>query len=212
MRKSPNPRTPNFSVKKAKKGWATIAFETLPWDISVKLTEVDGIPQITSLRLEPRTLDGNIPAAEAVVTSDRVRRLPLQQLGRLGAEILRDKAPAESFDAIITAENVQRSQIREHPPEHYEEVARVYLAALEAKVPPTGAVAERWGVGRSMASRYVATARERSLLGDPPRPGVAGVSRKVIPIQKTKAPTKKERAPTKRKKASTKKTGSNSGR
>jgi hypothetical protein len=207
MRKSPNSRTLNVSVKKkkAKKGWATMAFETLPWDISVKLTEVDGIPQITSLRLEPRTLDVNIPAADAVVTSDRVRRLPLQQLGRLGAEVLRGKASAESLDAIFTAESVQRPQIREHPPEHYEEVARVYLAALEAKVRPTGAVAERWGVGRSMASRYVATARERGLLDDPPGPGVAGVSQKVIPIQKEKAPTKKKRA-------ATEKTGSNSGR
>lgn len=47
---------------------------------------------------------------------------------------------------------------------HYEAVAAVYLRALAQGQAPTEAVKDHFGVGKSAATKWVATARERGLL------------------------------------------------
>lgn len=174
-------------------GWVEpIRVDALLWDISVKVSEVDGVPQITGLKLEPRATmpwtapDGTkmttVLPESAVVTSERLRHLPLRFLARTAAEVSGGAATQESLQAIFDAERPEkRQQGRERPDAHYEEVATVYTNALRAGRPPTKAVGERWGVERAMASRYVAEARKRGLLGYPTRQGVAGTTSDTSP-------------------------------
>ena len=140
-------------------GWAAMHIDALPWDIFVRLTEVDGAPQITSLLLEPRSTrpwkakDGTemttIPPEGATVTTERLRKLPLRLMTRLAAEVFAGDASEKSLEGVFHSAGVQWPQGRQRPPEHYEAVARVYEAALSAGKPPVKAVAEEWRVGRA---------------------------------------------------------------
>ena len=151
----------------------------------MRVTEVDGVPELTSLRIELgkelrfQDESGHLvhvaavePSADTIITTDRLRRLPLALLARQAAAI----AAGDEDEAVRGHDATRDSwpQGRRRPDSHYEEVAEVYRRALRAKLPPTKAVQDRWKVGRAMASKYVKEARERGLLGDPSRPGVAG--------------------------------------
>jgi hypothetical protein len=208
MTKKSDPPVPWVEVPKGltDDGWAAMRVGSLPWDVFVKLTYVDGAPQITSLCLEPRgtkpwtakdgTQMSTMPPQDAVVTVERLRKLPLRLMAQLAAEVFGGDASDESLQAVFDAHRVEWPQGRQRPPEHYEAVARVYEASLNAGRPPVKAVAEHWVVGRAMASRYVKEARVRGLLGYPARPGVAGTGQQKSPIQAkkaTKVTAKKER-------------------
>lgn len=174
-------------------GFAAMHIDSLPWDIFVKLSTVDGVPQITSLLLEPCTTkpwtakDGTkmttVPPETAVVTVERLRKLPLRLAARLAAEVFVGEATEESLQEVFDANRVKWPQGRQRPDSHYEEVAAVYTNALRNGRSPTKAVGERFGVERAMASRYVAEARKRGLLGYPARQGVAGTSSDISPHQ-----------------------------
>jgi len=191
-------------------GWVSLALHGFPWDIAVKVTEVDGIPELTALRLEPRTAHfgypdadgtrvpiGAVDATDAVVTSERLRSLPLRLIANVAAAVLAGGEP-EKIAAVFESERVNWPQGRPRPDEHYKEVANVYRAALAWRQPPVKAIEERWVVGRAMASRYVAEARKRGYLDYPSRPGVAGTGSAESPVKKKTAPKKARKRTTKR--------------
>jgi hypothetical protein len=154
-----------------KDGWSRVLLPDNPWwAIAVRVTEVDGVPQLTSLRIEP----ANVDRAVAVISHERLRRLPLGVLATAAAGF--KDGDVEQLGAAFEAQHLEWPQGRRRPDSHYRDVAEVYLAALKKRQPPVKAVQDRWLVGRAMASRYVARARELGYLGAAPtRPGVAGV-------------------------------------
>ena len=149
--------------------------EAPSWRVAVKLDEIAGIPQITALKIEPLEADLPLRRAatpeEAVVTHDRLRRLPLRRIAELAATG-GDWAKFSEF--VYRQINAWPQRGRRRPDDHYAEVAEVYRAALRRREPPRQAVAERWGVKEAMASRYIAKARELKLLGPAPKVGVGG--------------------------------------
>jgi hypothetical protein len=168
----------------------------------VKTTKVEGVPEITSLQLVPSlsqvwevthedgtrevVIDG-VAAEDAVITSARLRELPLAQIGAVAAEVVADNL----LDAYATAAIREVwPQGRQRPDEHYQRVADEYRAALARRDPPVEAIRERWEVGRAMASRYVAEARQRGYLDYPSRVGVAGIGSAKSPVKKKAAPKK----------------------
>jgi hypothetical protein len=57
--------------------------------------------------------------------------------------------------------------MREHPRQHYEQVAEVYDEAVEEGDPPTQSVAEAFAVPYTTAARWVRRARALALLPEP---------------------------------------------
>jgi len=210
---SPSPGLgPITDIVRGPDGW--VHMRAFPWDISVKVTDVDGIPEITSLRLEPAPpawalglggpgIRDRVDAADAVVSSDRLRRLPLRLIANIAAQAQMatqdtvDEVAAEVM-AVLEADRVDWPQGRRRPDEHYQEVADAYRSALAKRQPPVKTIQDRWVVGRAMASRYVAEARKRGYLDYPSRAGVAGTGSAESPVKKNPAPNQARKRTTKK--------------
>lgn len=164
--------------------------------VEVTVREVFGVPEIVGLcvrpKWDPRSLIGSGAynswsraergefrrlAAEratadppAIVTTDLLRSLPLRVLR---TEFLgREPDGVEDFDAVeLQGRSVGRQR---KGPDHFAEVTTVYREALAAGQPPRVAVQQHFGVERATASNYIARCRRDGLLGELPRPGVAG--------------------------------------
>ena len=144
-----------------------------PWDVRVKVHLVDGVPQITSLHIDQRQRTRFTRAAspdEAVITHDWLRRLPLRHMARIAAT----GGDLDAVTALAYEELGEWPSGKPRPGDHYRQVATSYREAAAAGSPPLQAVMKRWGVSRAGASKWVRIARDRKLLGEPPRPGVAG--------------------------------------
>jgi hypothetical protein len=165
-------------------GWVSVTRPELPWRVQMKVASVDGRPQITGLRLEPRP---DRPEADAVITSERLRSLPLRQLREAALAALR-------FDLRALARQLRRVERvgRRWPEEHYRLVADLYRAAIDSGQPPLPVIMKHWSVSRPAASKYVREARRRGFLGYPDRPGVAGAENPESPIAKNRPRTMQE--------------------
>src|SRR5437899_1304080 len=64
--------------------WMQIEQEAVPWDVDVIVEKVDGVIEITALRLQQKTGATH----SAVVTAEQLRRLPLRQIKRQAAHIV----------------------------------------------------------------------------------------------------------------------------
>jgi hypothetical protein len=163
---APLTRRPHgFGVRPNAGGYVLVLLSDFPWHIEARTHEVDGVPQLTGLRIEwfPMT-------ADAVITSDRLRRLPLRELVETAAGI-------QAGNLGRAAAAMRNSEIwpqgRARPDEHFAEVAAIYREAIQNRRPPLNDIRARWTVSRAMASKYVKRARELGYLG-PAKTGVAG--------------------------------------
>ncbi len=162
--------------------WVGVAFDGLPWGMTVQLGAVGGVPAIVGLKItatnmvideseESPRLAWDGTGLDPTITSDLLRQLPLRQL--------REMAVGKTATPFLL----------ERPPggwgeDHYRAVAEVYRSAPQA---PLKVIRERWGVSRAAASKWVREARERGLLGYPARRGVAGASEPTSPVKAKKA-------------------------
>jgi hypothetical protein len=141
--------------------------------VRVELTiEVDdhGVPQCTGLEL--RRQPGGEP-----ITGEALRNVPVARLMR---EAITQAASSERVPKVMTdsASVGATARIRARgvslSDEHLREVAERYRAALDRGIrSPTQTVANELNAPRSTVARWVATARERGLLG-PAMRGRAG--------------------------------------
>ncbi|MDQ6617395.1 MAG: hypothetical protein M3083_22270 [Actinomycetota bacterium] len=165
-------------------GWWTVWLDDQPWRIDVCVERVDGVPQLTGLRLarEPEPGGGIAEPADAVITAERLRKLPLRALRADALAYLdgqTDRVGQELFKRFD-----ERPPGGAWPDDHYREVAAEYLRAVQRGLAPLVAIGERWHVGRAMASKYVKRARELKYLGYPARRGVAGTSEPISPVSR----------------------------
>jgi hypothetical protein len=130
------------------------------WKVTIRLREVEGRMEPVEFTVEGKKLDAQglrgIPFARLV---DRLRREY--------AKGLRDMAKGGKYlgsSEAVSAKTVARARraLRSVPP--FEEVAQVYSTAYQAGLPATRAVADRWGVSRTAAAKWVARTREKGLL------------------------------------------------
>jgi hypothetical protein len=183
----------------------------VPQRIYVAVAEVDGVPRLVGLRIEPEQTefvsDSQRKAyqlfsgwrqitefvksvertdADPTVTSDLLRRLPLRQMQETAA--LRFQS---IFNSDMTTADVMKPFDRERTPgqpwpdEHYQRVAEVYRSATSA---PAKAICNRWNVSKPTAAKWIRKARELGHLGWPARPGVAGFGASESPIRKRPSP------------------------
>jgi hypothetical protein len=171
-------KVPSFATRPDTSGLVSVSLSEFPWDIRVRVENIDGVPHLTGLHLDwegpiaaQRGRPWPAPPAAAIVTSDRLRRLPLRTLVDLAAAV-----EAGNIDTAVTALNKHADtwpQGRARPDEHFEEVAAVYRAAIQNRRPPLKDIQTRWKISRAMASKYVRRARQLGYLGAA-KTGVAG--------------------------------------
>ncbi|TVZ06319.1 hypothetical protein EAS64_02500 [Trebonia kvetii] len=77
-------------------------------------------------------------------------------------------------DGFGAFRKVSRQRGKANPDEHYRQVAEVYKAAVDRRLPPLKAIQAQWNVSRADAAKYVKRARELGFLGWPERRGVPG--------------------------------------
>lgn len=82
------------------------------------------------------------------------------------------------FDVIIPNDppSPKWNSTRRHTPTtgELERVARLYIRALEANLPPTKTVQTWLGLSRTATDRWIRQARDRGFLGSPTKPGLPG--------------------------------------
>lgn len=123
-----------------------------PWTVDMRFAEVDGLREVVEFRLHAP----DEPSREHVVTGAGLREIPFRELLRQANLVWLfrfsslGKLVSGTYDASTD--------------EHLIEVAAIYLEADAARLAPTVAVADRWGVGRSTASNWIRKARSRGLL------------------------------------------------
>lgn len=167
-------------------GWIEISVPELPWRVEVLVESVDGVAQILGLRLEPDVDEGGLLRShwivrDVVITSARLRSLPLRRLRQASSAIKR-MSLVEAFGALRPPPRKPGQRLMNG---HYEAVADLYRAAIESGDAPLPAIGRRWQVSRPTASRWVRGARELGVLGWPSRPGVAGTDGRNSPVPRS---------------------------
>ena len=162
-------------------GWVQVDLPEVPWLVQVRVANPRR-PEVVGLRLEARD---DALLADVVVTSERLRSLPLRQIRKAAFAT----AQNESLEALQAIGKVERAGRQPWPDEHFAQVAKLYRRAVAAGQAPLNEIAKHWNVSRPMAAKYVRRARELELLGYPERPGVAGADRPTSPIGGGAAPT-----------------------
>jgi len=175
----------------AEGGWIGLILPDVGW-VEVALATVQGQPEIVGLRIDARNLFVreedkyvlDLPqeqqrqwaidnahqedAPRAVITAERLRRLPLAEMRAAAA------AHLAGDDAFAAFEKVSRQRGKAWSDDHYRQVAEVYKAAVDRRQSPLKAIESHWNVSRAGASKYVKRARELGFLGWPERRGVPG--------------------------------------
>ena len=161
-------------------GWMWIEQSAIPWDVDVIAEKVDGVIEITALRLLPK----KGAKQSAVVTAEQLRRLPLRQIKRQAAHIVSGDGMA-GLEPMVYAKRGQRLA-----DEHYRDVALYYEHYLESKTSPRQGIAGFYGVPIGTAGRWIERARELGFLGRPSKPGMPGVDVKPATTQGPKLKAK----------------------
>jgi hypothetical protein len=194
------------SITTIENGWFAFPLPGIGW-VWVALAKVEGLMEIVGLHMDidpmwvteaDKHILGwpaperrqwaidNAPlgeAAMAVITADRLRRIPFAELRAAAAAQLAGDDPFDAF------RKVSRQQGKALPDEHYQQVAEVYKAAVDRRQAPLKAVEDHWNVSRAGAAKYVKRARELGFLGWPERRGVPGYASTRSPIKKDTSAT-----------------------
>jgi hypothetical protein len=171
---------PGLASAKGDDGWVTVRYYRVGLLVWAKIAEVDGLPQVEALRIEPlapTSIQGSIafsfwqpPLLKSVpITTRLLRALPL------GA--VRDAALSQAPMSVTLGPIDPPSQGPQPVPlTKLEQVSAVYREAVERGQNPSPAIQAALGVKPATATKYVRLARERGLLGWPKRRGLPGHS------------------------------------
>jgi hypothetical protein len=160
-------------------GWSPFTWsidqEELPYRLTIRVVYEDGRFVVDQLTVKRQP--GGPP-----VTSEGIREVPIGAVLRLAVEhnVMRvgptiREGNSSSWE-LTWASPLELSERTRHtgPTERdLQTVADAYHVAYATSQAPTKAVMERLGLPRSTASRWIALARKRGLLG-PASPGKAG--------------------------------------
>ena len=157
-----------FASQPDSEGYVLGQVKGFPWWIRARVELVDGVNRITSLHLQRGAEDVH----HAVITADVLRRLPLRTITAGAAGPTQNwRADADDADWVSsreTAEKVAAARRRDSRARltdaHYQAVATIYAEEMARSGKGRLAVAEHFGVGLAMASKYVKEARRRELL------------------------------------------------
>jgi len=161
-------------------GWVTVRYYRPGLLVWVKTAEVDGLPQVEALKIEPMTptsIQGTTAFGfwqppdlkSAPITTRLLREFPL------GA--VRDAALSQAPMSVTLGPIDPPSQGPQPVPlTKLAQVAAVYREAVERGQNPSPAIQSALGVKRATVTKYVRLARERGLLGWPKRRGLPGHS------------------------------------
>lgn len=140
-----------------------------PWLLTMSYTLSDAGVECHRMTIEP--VDSS--SAQSLSVSRRVlAEIPLSRFARKYAE-----ETAERFGpGDLLGWTAARAAKTKHDLTlaHYDQVAAIYRAAAAAGEHPTKAVAEAFGISRSLAATWVKRARGHNRLEDAPRQGKAG--------------------------------------
>ena len=172
---------PAVATVKGEDGWVTVIFGRPELQVSVKIAEVDGLPQVEALLVEPLTetiyrgstafsflgLPGPKPVA---ITSRLLRAVPLGVVRE--AALLQPPVSATLGPVGPPAQGPQPVPLTK-----LEQAAAIYRDAVDhGSRKPLLTIGDALGVKRSTAAKYVRLARDRGLMGWPRRDGEAGYS------------------------------------
>jgi hypothetical protein len=136
-----------------------------PWSVTIRLREVQGRMEPVEFKVEgERPIDAQglrrIPFASLVDQAREEYLKGLQDQVKGGKYLGTSKEVSHSLRE--RARKALPAARRSVPP--FEEIAAVYSEAYRVGLPATKAVADRWGVSRTAAAKWVARAREKRLL------------------------------------------------
>ncbi|GAA4053778.1 hypothetical protein [Agromyces indicus] len=124
--------------------------------------DIDAEFSVWELRYEVKRLEAFQRPEGGAITSESLRRLPVQRLLQLGIDL------AVSLDAggVLNTSDQELADIARHGPTDYTLlwVARLYTIAHVRFDPPTKTVAERLGITHRTATYWVKLARDRGVL------------------------------------------------
>lgn len=123
-----------------------------PWRVSVSLQVLGGISALSSVTVE--AAGAGYPLTQTVL-----RQLPLAELEREAFAEEREHLQARQRSRAIGVHSGRRLSS-----DDLQEVADVYLAARNARVPVQRAVAEHFEIAVSSAAKRIQTARQRGLI------------------------------------------------
>lgn len=170
---------PDLTPDLGEDGWAIFDGDLLPgWEghkVSVLLGRVNGVPRVVGVRVEPKP---NVPVSRQVLTTARLRRVPLAALAPVVWE-LHNPLPdlsnivgaLDTADEVLSDQRTRKGRRRATTPEA---VAQVYAAAGKA---PREAVCKTLHISPRTADRYISEARRLGYLPDPQDSGTQGASR-----------------------------------
>jgi hypothetical protein len=196
-------------------GWWAVAVPGIAHVVDLWVEEVAGRPEVLGIRVrcapaidffsgervlpyDPDTDDpGEVPAKvywrwdadkrrefveshdRPAVTGDLLRSLPLARMKLAVLEIRNDPFAFGPTPSRLAAGGGLSEQF-------LESIAEAYRRAVAAGLHPLVTIAESEQVSKPTASKWVAMARERGLLGYPSRPGLPGDSSTESPWRNTK--------------------------
>jgi hypothetical protein len=128
--------------------------------------ELDTVTPITAVAIR-------IPLGEIV---DESRQAFLETANRWGAGSPDPKLLAATKEIRQEWAGQRRGRLRRYSPEHWQQVAEVYLTAWRAGGRPTAAVVAKFGVSKNIAAKWVANARQMGLLPPTTRGKAAGTA------------------------------------
>lgn len=165
---------------KGEDGWVTVIFGHPKLQVSVKIAEVDGLPQVEGLRVEPlietmvrgRTAFSflGVPGPDpkpVAITSRLLRALPLRAV----REAALRQPPISATLGPVGPPSQGPQPV---PVAKLEQVAAIYRDAVDHDRDPNPAIQVALGVKRATAAKYVRLARERKLMGWPTCDGKPG--------------------------------------
>jgi hypothetical protein len=164
-----------------------------PFSLALYFGDINGRVELVGLELwavEPFERVFFPPgAAPRAITTEVVRDLKLGALVSDSLlELLQSNVAAKNYpflsdeltawgqsisaDRIASLSRSVGARGRHLGPDHYREVAASYTAAFAAHRSPLAEIAERWGVNKNTAARWVHVARNKHGLLPPTTPGV----------------------------------------
>jgi hypothetical protein len=155
------------------KGFALPAKFSVPFNVKRVPYRVTLEVVLKGERFEVESLTAERKRNGPPVTSEGIRKIPVQELVRTAAmrHIHRvkknPKAPEESIITPARLQGFDRFSAEGPTDEALEHVALVYRLAFAARDRPTKAVEEAFGLARSTAERWVSKARDLGLIETP---------------------------------------------
>jgi hypothetical protein len=142
-------------------GWFELDLPGWPGHkISAFCINIDGRPRVIGLKVEP--IDGDGPVGDWVVTSERLRKIPIKDVAYscIGLDFDEVMAAMDNLRAIaepdVTGDPRRKATV--------EEVAAIYEYAQQIDVPPRKEIMSRLHISSRTMDRYIKEGRDMGLI------------------------------------------------